>query len=223
MRHIILNFHGLGAPPLPERETGEHRYWLPPEAFEDILALVAARRDRTRVTLTFDDGNQSDIEIAATALARHGRTATFFVLADRIDTPGNLSRDDIRTLISEGHRIGSHGAAHVDWTGLNAAGRARELTAARAEIAAIAGRPVTAAAIPFGRYNAAVLEGLRREGFEEAYSSDGGAVESLAWPLPRNSVRADTDIHAIAALLDGPDPALRSARRWLGRLRKRMM
>lgn len=223
MRHIILNFHGLGTPPLPEREKAEHRYWISSETFEAILELLVERYDRSRVALTFDDGNQSDIDIAAPALARHGLTAMFFVLADRIGTPGNLSADDIRTLVAEGHHIGSHGAAHVDWTKLDEAGRDREFVAAQVEIATVTGCPVTAAAIPFGRYNAAVLAGLRHAGFETVYSSDGGPVLGPAWPVPRSSVRADMDVEQVTALIDGPDPLAHRARRWLGRLRKRMI
>lgn len=220
MRRVILNFHGLGTP-ARDLEPGEAAYWVAPEVFEATLELADRLADRVQTHITFDDGNASDIEIAAPALARHGRVAEFFVLADRIGQPGSLSAADLGALIGAGHRIGSHGAAHVDWRALDDAGFDRELVAARAEIASAAGAPVDAAAIPFGRYSGRVLRALKRAGFTRVYSSDGGPWRSDRAPVARTSPTGAMTLADIERVLLGPEPLSRSLRRAAARQVKR--
>jgi peptidoglycan/xylan/chitin deacetylase (PgdA/CDA1 family) len=219
MRHIILNVHGIGEP--REREPGESRYWISPDFYAGVLDLLAAAGRTMKVGVTFDDGNASDLLIGAEGLARHGMTACFFPLSDRLDTPGNLSRRDLAALAAMGHAIGSHGAAHLDWRRLDAAGLDREFDHARRIIAEAAGRPVTAAAIPFGSYDRHVLGALARRGYGTVYSSDGGPVLSRQQPLPRTSLHAGMTLADVEALLAGPEPVRRRLRRGLARLRKR--
>ncbi len=202
MRHVILNFHGIGTPGRV-LEDGETAYWVEPEFFAETVALAERLSDRIETRFTFDDGNASDIEIAAPVLSRAGRQAVIFPLADRIGAAGSLSGDDLKRLVKMGHSIGSHGAGHVDWSELDAAGETAEWEAAREVIAEAAGQPVTEAAIPFGRYNKRVLEGLKLLGYERCYSSDGGAWTEGDWPIPRTSPRADMTITDIEGILLG--------------------
>ncbi len=188
MRRYILNFHGLGEPARTIDDPDEGRFWLPPELFEEILDLVEARRDRVDVSYTFDDGNRSDLEIGAEALARRQRTATFFVLASRIGEPGSLDPADLRALIAEGNEIGNHGADHVSWRNLDETRLDQELGQARERIAEAAGRPVVAAAIPFGQYRGRVLRRLRHHGYERVYCVDGGPWTSDQYPIARTSI-----------------------------------
>lgn len=223
MRQVILNFHGIGQPQR-QIEPGEERYWVSQDFFEETLALSIHHKTRTRTSYTFDDGNLSDIEIAAPILAHYGIHATFFVLADRIGTPGSLSAADIRALSEAGNRIGTHGAAHIDWRIADKTTIDRELGAAtRAAIADAAGRPVMAAAIPFGRYNRKVLGALSREGYKEVYSSDGGPWHAGQRPIPRTSPRADMTLSDIERLLIGPEPTTTRLRRVLARSIKQIL
>lgn len=222
MSYIILNFHGIGERP-KEREPGESSFWISPAFYSEILDLLVQTRDRLRTEITFDDGNVSDILIGAEGLAHHGMTATFFVLADRMGTPECLSEQDIATLVQMGHRIGTHGAGHLDWTTLDAAGFQRELDGARKVISAAAGRPVSAAAIPLGRYNRRVLNELQSRNYDTVYSSDGGPVLSPRLPLPRTSVRSDMTIGALETLVTGTTSVPRQIRRGLARMKKRWL
>jgi len=219
-RRVILNLHGLGRPPqaLPE---GEARYWVAPELLAAAIAAAAERAGRIETGFTFDDGNLSDLTIGAPMLAEAGHRATVFVLADRIGAPHYLSAEDIRALIAMGHRIGSHGAAHLDWTGCDDAGLRRELITARKVIETAAGQAVTEAAIPFGRYDARVLRALRAAGYARVYSSDGGPADACDWPVPRSSLTAGMTPADIAALIDGHEPLARRLRRRLAMAIKR--
>ncbi|NNF71358.1 MAG: polysaccharide deacetylase family protein [Rhodobacteraceae bacterium] len=212
MRRVILNFHGIGEPKRT-LEPGEDQYWVGAAFFEEVLTLADTLANRVTTQFTFDDGNTSDLEIGAAGLAKHGRTATFFVLSSRIDTPGSLGVNDVRDLLAAGHEIGTHGADHVDWRALDAVGQIREWQDARRVIEDAAGQPITSAAIPFGGYNKGVVEGLRREGYAQVYSSDGGAWHDGQYPIPRTSPRADMTVEDIKAILLGREPLKRRVRR----------
>ena len=223
MRHVILNLHGI-ATPGRALEPDEDRYWISVDQFQ--AALTAARNFAARglrVDFTFDDGNLSDLDIAAEPLARAGFVADIFVLSARLDHPGSLSVADLRTLQDMGHRIGTHGQDHVDWTALDDAGRRAEWYDARATIAEAAQAPVTAAAIPFGRYNGQVLRGLKAAGYDRVYSSHGGAVGPCDWPIPRTSLRGDMTQTDLEAIFTGTEPLRRRLRRAVSKRLKRVI
>lgn len=201
-RKTILTFHGIGEPARP-LEPGEQPYWISPQQYRSILDRIARHPDPGAIGITFDDGNLSDIEIAAPELVRRGLSAQFFVLAGRIGEPGSLSVADIRALKQSGMSIGSHGMDHVDWSRLGRGELERELRDSRYILEDITAAAVMAAAIPFGRYNAAVLKALRAAGYSEAYSSDGGSTASGRFPQSRTSVTASMTPATIADLLDG--------------------
>lgn len=221
MRHVILNLHGLGAPGRDLPDPAEARYWLTEEAFRSALREADRHSGTVRTAITFDDGNRSDLQIGARVLAEFGRSATFFVLSARIGEPHYLSAADLRDLVAQGHRIGCHGADHVPWTGLDDAGLQREIVAARALIAQAAGTEVAEAALPLGRYDARVLQSLRRAGYARVYSSDGGAVTDDRWPIPRSSLTRDMTAGDVTDVLLGRESLRRRLRRRLARAVKR--
>ncbi len=226
MRQVILNFHGIGArgsPPPRSLEPGEADYWVTPEFFAETLILSQKLADRVRTDFTFDDGNRSDLEIAAEPLASAGISAQVFVLAGRLDHPGSLGADDIAALQKMGHGIGSHGADHVNWKTLDGTGQAREWETARAQIAAVAGHDITTAAIPFGAYNRSVLQGLKSRGYTRVYSSDGGPFSAADYPIPRSSPTADMTLGDIEAILLGRESLKTRTRRHLARAVKARM
>lgn len=222
MRRVILNFHGIGTP-ARTLEPGEAAYWVTAEFFARTLDLAQRLKPDVETHITFDDGNLSDLEFAAPLLAEHGLSAQFFVLSARIGAPGSLGAGDIRALRDAGHRIGSHGADHVDWKALDAAGEIREYDTARAAISDVTGTDVTAAAIPFGRYNKAVLQALKARGYTRVYSSDGGAWVNDTAPIPRTSPQADMTLADIETVLLGREGLKRRLRRSLARAVKRRL
>jgi peptidoglycan/xylan/chitin deacetylase (PgdA/CDA1 family) len=212
---VILNFHGLGEPPAAV-PAAERPYWVCADRFARIVAEVAARRARGQdIAITFDDGNRSDLEIAAPRLAEAGLSAAFFVLTGRLEDDRYLSRAQIGQLQRMGMEIGLHGRDHVDWRRLDESGRRAEIPRARAELAELLGGPVRGVAIPFGAYDRRVMSYLKREGFERIHTSDGGRARAGARVQPRVSLRSDSSEAELAALLDGTEPAL-------GRLTRRL-
>jgi peptidoglycan/xylan/chitin deacetylase (PgdA/CDA1 family) len=201
---INLSFHGVGSPPGPPREPGEHDYWVGRDAFLSLLDEVV---DRDDVRLSFDDGNASDVEIALPALVERGIAADFFVVAGRLGTPGNLDADGVRALVRAGMRVGTHGMRHRSWRGLDDDARAVELVEARDTIAEAAGSPVDAAALPLGQYDRTVLSALRRLDYRVVYSSDARRARPGAWFQPRYSVRGDDTPQSVReTVLASPRP-----------------
>jgi peptidoglycan/xylan/chitin deacetylase (PgdA/CDA1 family) len=215
---INLSFHGVGTPPSPPRESGEHDYWVRHDAFLSLLDEVQGRDD---VRLSFDDGNASDLEIALPALVERGMAADFFVVAGRLGTPGNLDGDGVRALRDAGMRVGTHGMDHRSWRGLDHGQLAAELVEAREAIAEATGSAVDAAALPLGQYDRRVLAALRRLDYRVVYSSDARRARAGAWFQPRYSVRAGDTPRSVRETVLAPPRAQERLRGHLVGLVKR--
>ena len=216
-----LNFHGIGTPG-PGIDASEVPYWID-IAFFDALVDELARPEFGRTWITFDDGNLSDLSIAAPRLAARGLAARVFVLTGRIGTPGYLDEPDIRELVRMGFVIGSHGQDHLNWASLAGDPLRRETADSRAQLEALLGKPVTEAAIPFGSYNRAVLSALRSAGYTVAWTSDGGDMNPSAFLRPRLSVRSGMTVDSVRHALLGPISPARRLRRALAMARKRFL
>jgi peptidoglycan/xylan/chitin deacetylase (PgdA/CDA1 family) len=198
---VNLTFHGIGSCERPLDE-GEDTVWVSEARYDAALDAVASRRD---VRLSFDDGNASDVELGLPGLERRGLTATFFVVADRIDRPGFLSAEDLRLLLDAGMSIGCHGMRHRPWRETDDDALHEELVTARAAIEAAAGTKVTTAACPFGSYDRRVLRTLRRAGYERVYTSDRGPAREDEWLQARTSItEQDADLDPILSLRRPP-------------------
>lgn len=218
----IITFHGIGVPGR-ELEPGEAPFWIGRDRFCTILDRIVAHAHECRFVITFDDGNVSDLTIAAPELAGRGLTARFFVLTGRLGNRGSLAPGDVRELLARGMRIGSHGIAHRRLTTLAPDALDDELTRSRALLEEICATPVEEFSIPFGRYNASVLRALSRAGYTRVYSSDGGSARAGQFLRPRRSLRQDMSAPDIDRVLSGEPSPLRRLRRTISmQLRQRV-
>lgn len=193
-REFIFNFHGLGEP-ARQLEPGEERFWLTVDAYERILDHLAGLDPlRSKISITFDDGNLSDIEIALPRLLSRKLTARFFVLAGRLNTPRFLSSSDIKELRRAGMRVGTHGMAHVDWRFASDETLDRELHDSRTQISRVLNEPVDEIAVPYGAYDRRVLRWLQRSQYAAVFTSDGGSSSSRGWLRPRTCIRSNTQL-----------------------------
>jgi peptidoglycan/xylan/chitin deacetylase (PgdA/CDA1 family) len=171
-----------------EREPGESRYWITTDQFERILDALA---ERPEVTISFDDGNRSDIDVALSRLVARGMQATFFPLAARLSDRDSLSPAGIRELADAGMVIGTHGMWHQPWRRLSQSQADEELRQARDRITEAAGQWISRAAVPLGQYDRQSLAMLRHHRFTEVNTSDRRIARSGVWLQPRFSVRAE--------------------------------
>ncbi len=198
-RELILTFHGLGDETPPDATAAERKVWVPVDWFEAIVGALPARG----VTLAFDDGNSSDAEHALETLAQSGHRARFFVLAERVGSPGYLTESQLCELHEAGMKIGSHGLRHRDWRGLSDGELRQELVGSRRALEELLGVEVDEAACPFGSYDRRVLHGLREAGYRRVYNSDGGSARVGAWLAPRNTVHRELALERWLALAAG--------------------
>jgi peptidoglycan/xylan/chitin deacetylase (PgdA/CDA1 family) len=205
---INLCFHGIGAARRP-LEAGEEHYWISEAVYEQVLDQVSGRSD---IALSFDDGNASDIEIGLPGLVDRGLSATFFVLAGRIDTDGSLSSSDVSRLASSGMSIGLHGMDHVPWRGLDEGALRRELDDARSLVESAAGETVAQAACPLGQYDRRILSQLKSRGYEKVFTSDRRRARASSWLQPRYSLTSDTTMESLQTDVLQPAALARRAR-----------
>jgi peptidoglycan/xylan/chitin deacetylase (PgdA/CDA1 family) len=194
---VNVTVHGIGSRPTRPLEDGEDRVWISVDQFEGLLDAAVERPD---VTVTFDDGNLSDLEIGLPRLQERGLKGRFYVPAGLLGEPGRLDASGVRELHQAGMFIGSHGWAHRDWRALDwspagAVEVEEEMVRARRHLSQLTGSDVSEVAVPFGSYDRHVVRTLRRTGVTRVYTSDGGWARNGAWLQARTSIRAD----------DGPD------------------
>jgi peptidoglycan/xylan/chitin deacetylase (PgdA/CDA1 family) len=210
-KEMVLTFHGIGTAPagIPD---AERPYWMPTAEFLAFLEQAAAEAVRLdlRLTASFDDGNRSDLEIAAPALQRHGIAGLFFPCSGRLGKSGYLDAADLRQLAGMGFGIGSHGVDHLPWASLATAQLVEELTLSKAVIEAALGHAISAAALPFGSYNRRVLGGLRKAGYQTVYSSNPGLARPGSFFQRRWSYRQGTDFDLSRLAKVSRDPAQRA-------------
>jgi peptidoglycan/xylan/chitin deacetylase (PgdA/CDA1 family) len=214
-----LCFHGIGVP-RRELEPDESQFWVEVDQFDELLGAVSRY---PFIRITFDDGNASDVEHALPALLRHKLTATFFVVAGRLDEPGSLSSDDVRALAAAGMTIGSHGLAHRPWRSTNDHDLEAEMSAASV-IAGVTHTPIREAACPFGSYDRRVLGALRRHGFGRVYTVDEGHARSTAWLQSRYTIRRSDEPARLERLARPPrsemgTSAMRAGKKLVKRVR----
>ncbi|MDE0890184.1 MAG: polysaccharide deacetylase family protein [Phycisphaerales bacterium] len=185
----IINFHGIGE---IERafDPGESEVWLDIDRFRSILDSIEGKPD---LQITFDDGNQSDLEIAVPELLKRDLRAVFFIPAGKIGEETFLTCEGLKEMVSAGMQIGSHGWSHRAWRSLDPSIRRQEFEESKNRLEQIIQRPVDLAACPFGDYNRSVFRHLRSAGYRAAYTSDRGIAIEGQFAKPRNTVHANDD------------------------------
>lgn len=245
----VLMYHGLHAegapgPPGPHGPHGRYDpvYSVHPDAFARQLDWLlehgyrgltvddldrAAPLDGRRVLITFDDGDRSNLEVALPLLVARGLVAEFFVTADFVGRHGMLAPADLRTLVEAGMGVQSHGASHRFLSELDAGELAHELADSKARLEALAGRRVTALALPGGRGGERERRAALAHGYRHLFGSVPGpnrGVRAGHW-LQRFAVRRTLDLAGFAALVEwrGLSPRVACARHQALALSKRLL
>lgn len=117
------------------------------------------------VVLTFDDGCETDLTVAAPALERLGFNATFYTVSGFIGQPGYMSRTQLRLLSDRGFEIGCHSRTHANLATLHTENLGREIVTAKAEIENIIGREVKHFSCPGGYWSREIVEVCIKAGF----------------------------------------------------------
>lgn len=200
--------------------------------FSDALAERPGGR---LVSITFDDGYRSVLDLAKPILDRHGYPGTIFIPTD---WPGDsrpmrwpgidgwlgsayehelnaLTWQELRQLADAGWEVGSHTCSHPSLPSLDDATLAFELTGSKARVEDELGQPCISLAYPYGEMDARVVGVTREAGYRWAGTIPRvlSSSHSLTWP--RTPIYHDDDMRRFNAKISPSLRRLRSSR--LGR------
>jgi peptidoglycan/xylan/chitin deacetylase (PgdA/CDA1 family) len=213
---LHLMYHELQRPgrALCRAEPGYVRYVVCAAGFEAQIAHLRSTGARGvsvshaadgDLVITFDDGCESDLVVAAPLLTEAGFGATFYVTLDFVGRPGFMTSDQVRQLSESGFEIGSHALTHSYLPDLPPARMRDELAGSKARLEAITNRPVAHFACPGGRWSRRLAELAREIGYDTVSTSRPGINREGADPyaLARVAIMRATDLDAYAALCRG--------------------
>jgi peptidoglycan/xylan/chitin deacetylase (PgdA/CDA1 family) len=149
---------------------------------EALSVREAARRevrpcDRPACVITFDDGFDTFYNHALPELESRSLTATIFPVVDYIGKRStwdiysyhhHMSIEQLRTIGSLGHEIGSHTLTHPNLTFLSMKEVRRELRESKHRLEDILGTPVCSLSFPFGSWNRKIWDTAREIGYTAA-------------------------------------------------------
>ena len=222
MRVPILLYHYIGLCPPEFDDPYQADLWVSPERFaaqlhhlnehgfttvglDHLLAGTAAGDllPARPVIITFDDGTADNYHQAFPLLKSAGCVATFFVVTDKVGTPGHMTWPQLREMAGAGMSIESHTATHADLNRLSPQACFAELRRSREALSRELGQDSSYLAYPGGHYNQAVClqAGLARYRAAvttlEAISFGRGAV----FELPRVRISSTDGLEEFAARL----------------------
>jgi peptidoglycan/xylan/chitin deacetylase (PgdA/CDA1 family) len=180
----------------------------------------------TVVTITFDDGHESNLEAMA-FLHEVGIPSTSFFVSDfvRLGKPGYMESELVK--VASGFcEVGAHGASHTGFTSLAPEALEAELLASKAYLEALCGRAVMTLSAPGGAIDRQVVRVARKAGFEVVGDSEALLNTSPCLPLHRVCMLdGQGPEHALSLVHAGPlywarkrlrRIAVRAATQWLG-------
>jgi peptidoglycan/xylan/chitin deacetylase (PgdA/CDA1 family) len=217
---VYLMYHELEMPgrPLCQTEAGYVRYIL---AAADFRAQMQALKDagwrglsvgealtfqeNPGVTITFDDGCETDLLAAAPILQKFGFGATFYITSGLVGTRGYLSAQQVRELGGLGFEIGCHSMTHAYLPDLDDVRLHEEVAGAKVKLEEILGRPVVHFSCPGGRYDQRLKDFARAAGYQTVATSrtHANSESSDLFELGRVAVMRDTPIKVLTAWSQG--------------------
>lgn len=243
-RAAVLMFHGLT---LDETNTGvpprERKYWINARQFSRQLREISnagygihslhafwngiggAGSATPAAVLTFDDGLESDYEIAFPRLLDAGATANFFLNTNNVGRAGYLTWSQAREMQKRGMTFGSHGHDHVYMTPLGSAALASQLRQSRQMLEDELGCAVEFFSPPYGDCNKRVLEESLRAGYTAACTSRSLRAQPGRPTVNRVAVYANSGPQTIRRMITGSPLfyAARLAKAMLIRLPKQII
>jgi peptidoglycan/xylan/chitin deacetylase (PgdA/CDA1 family) len=191
---------------VPEADFREQMEWLRSAGMRGISVSEALEGKVSRgVAITFDDGCESDLAVAAPILCAAKFGATFYITVGFLGRPGYMLRNQVRELSDAGFEIGCHSMTHPYLTDLDDADLHREIVESKKQLEAISGRPVHHFSCPGGRWSPRVAEAARRAGYVSLATSRIGANGQVsdAFQLARIAVMRRLTIPGFADLCRG--------------------
>ncbi len=216
---VFLMYHELEMPgrQLCQTDPGYARYVLAEADFRAQVGYLKENRwqvlsvgqalafpEGRNVTVTFDDGSETDLLAAAPILRQAGFNATFFVTVGRLGTPGYLSHPQLKEL-SQGFEIGCHSMTHPYLTDLDESGLRHEISDAKSQLEQMISKPVEHFSCPGGRCDRRAVAVARAAGYRTLATSriQANSVSTDAFGLGRVAILRDLPLSGFAKICEG--------------------
>lgn len=175
---------------LCEREQGYTRYVVTESEFGEQVArlksiglrgvsvsqaLALSDQSHPSIAITFDDGCETDLLIAAPLLKEAGFNATFYIIAGRVGLRGHMSAGQLLRLSAMGFEIGCHSMTHAYLDDADDDQLRAEIAEAKDRLEQMTGQNIAHFSCPGGRWTAAVARVAREAGYSSVATSRIGA------------------------------------------------
>ncbi len=182
-RALILNYHALIG---DESRLHEDRFSVRYSLFIQQMKLIrelaipvisleewqnGEAQHAFSVALTFDDGHESDYQLAFPILEELNFPASFFPYTDAIGRENYMTWEMIKELSAHGFTIGSHGVSHVDLRTANTDRLIHELHDSKELIEQNIGKSIEFFALPFGGNNRAIAHHVNTAGYSRVLTT----------------------------------------------------
>ena len=190
----ILMYHVIGHPradaPLPELYVSEADFtgqmrWLARHGYQAVTERAVWdhwHRGRALpakpIVISFDDGYRSVYTAAFPQMQAHHWPGVMNLAVKNLRVSGGLSQFKVRNLLAADWELASHTLTHPDLTGLGDRVLRHEISYSKTVLQERFNLPVDFFCYPAGRYNARVVDAVRRAGYLGATTT----VEGLARP-----------------------------------------
>jgi len=180
--------------------------WLKTNNWHGLDVTEALRYPAGKnVCITFDDGCETDLIAAAPILREFGFSATFYLTAGFLGTPGYLTANQARELDKLGFQIGCHSMTHPYLSDLPDPELKREIVDAKLQIETILGHTIEHFSCPGGRYDQRTLQMARTAGFASVTNSQfySNSSQTSRYELGRVAMLRDLSVEAFSAICQG--------------------
>ncbi len=189
-----------------ERDFREQTNWLRSAGIRGLSVSEALDpKMASGVVITFDDGCESDLVVAAPILQAANFRATFYITVGFLGRTGYMVPRQVRELSDAGFEIGCHSMTHAYLNNLGEAELKREIADAKSQLEEMIGRPVLHFSCPGGRWSAKAAEVARLAGYGSVATSEIAANPSDSDPyrLARVAVMRGLTLNAFHDLCRG--------------------
>lgn len=156
---------------ISKEEFKSHIDYLSKHGFQSILIEDIFKKNNMQangkyISITFDDGNESDYFIAFPLLKKMGFVATFFITVGWVGKKNYLSWNNLKEMQRNGMSIQSHGLTHSILSDLKDKDLYNELNESKRIIELNLNSSVNILSIPGDFFSKKVLNMARKVGYE---------------------------------------------------------
>lgn len=132
-------------------------------SFVDPIELVQNKKNRSKCSITFDDGLQDVYRVAYPELKKRNIPFAVFIVTDFLDREGYISTSELIEMSKDPLvTIGSHGVTHEIMNGMNIAKQLEELRSSKEILEGKIGKKVEMFAYSHGQYDRNTISLLKK-------------------------------------------------------------